>query len=82
MLWSFAQCRQKLTPSVGTQWSLLTSLWYSPHPCKHRMFFINLHIFLYSNNLIQANEDCNCYTFDARKLDEAKVVHRDHVSAV
>ncbi|XP_078163398.1 WD repeat and SOF domain-containing protein 1 [Carex rostrata] len=33
-------------------------------------------------NFTVANEDCNCYTFDARKLDEAKVVHRDHVSAV
>ncbi|KAJ3687894.1 hypothetical protein LUZ61_017058 [Rhynchospora tenuis] len=33
-------------------------------------------------NFTAANEDCNCYTFDARKLDEAKVVHRDHVSAV
>ncbi|KAJ4804712.1 DDB1-and CUL4-associated factor 13 [Rhynchospora pubera] len=33
-------------------------------------------------NFTAANEDCNCYTFDARKLDEAKVVHKDHVSAV
>ncbi|KAG5553520.1 hypothetical protein RHGRI_011408 [Rhododendron griersonianum] len=29
-----------------------------------------------------ANEDCNCYSYDARKLDEAKCVHKDHVSAV
>ncbi|KAH7650992.1 Sof1-like rRNA processing protein (contains WD40 repeats) protein [Dioscorea alata] len=29
-----------------------------------------------------ANEDCNCYSYDARKLDEAKCVHQDHVSAV
>ncbi|XP_073117909.1 uncharacterized protein [Elaeis guineensis] len=33
-------------------------------------------------NFTAANEDCNCYSYDARKLDEAKVVHRDHVSAV
>ncbi|KAG5553527.1 hypothetical protein RHGRI_011410 [Rhododendron griersonianum] len=29
-----------------------------------------------------ANEDCSCYSYDARKLDEAKCVHKDHVSAV
>ncbi|KAJ0978082.1 hypothetical protein J5N97_013556 [Dioscorea zingiberensis] len=33
-------------------------------------------------NFTAANEDCNCYTYDARKLDEAKCVHQDHVSAV
>ncbi|XP_008800979.1 DDB1- and CUL4-associated factor 13 [Phoenix dactylifera] len=33
-------------------------------------------------NFTAANEDCNCYSYDARKLNEAKVVHRDHVSAV
>ena len=32
--------------------------------------------------MMQANEDCNCYSFDARKLSEAKCVHQDHVSAV
>lgn len=32
--------------------------------------------------VMQANEDCNCYSYDARKLDEAKCVHQDHVSAV
>jgi hypothetical protein len=31
---------------------------------------------------MQANEDCNCYSYDARKLDEARMVHKDHVSAV
>ncbi|EXB86492.1 DDB1- and CUL4-associated factor 13 [Morus notabilis] len=37
----------------------------------------------YHGSLInQANEDCNCYSYDARKLDEAKCVHKDHVSAV
>ncbi|KAK1405309.1 hypothetical protein POM88_004914 [Heracleum sosnowskyi] len=29
-----------------------------------------------------ANEDCNCYSYDTRKLDEAKCVRKDHVSAV
>ncbi|XP_039115534.1 DDB1- and CUL4-associated factor 13 [Dioscorea cayenensis subsp. rotundata] len=33
-------------------------------------------------NFTAANEDCNCYSYDARKLDEAKCVHQDHVSAV
>ncbi|TYK21623.1 DDB1- and CUL4-associated factor 13 [Cucumis melo var. makuwa] len=33
-------------------------------------------------NFTAANEDCNCYSYDSRKLDEAKCVHRDHVSAV
>jgi hypothetical protein len=32
--------------------------------------------------MLQANEDCNCYSYDARKLEEAKCVHKDHVSAV
>ncbi|XP_042441883.1 DDB1- and CUL4-associated factor 13 [Zingiber officinale] len=33
-------------------------------------------------NFTAANEDCNCYTYDGRKLNEAKLVHKDHVSAV
>ncbi|KAG5545239.1 hypothetical protein RHGRI_017639 [Rhododendron griersonianum] len=33
-------------------------------------------------NFTAANEDCSCYSYDARKLDEAKCVHKDHVSAV
>ncbi|KAG5553530.1 hypothetical protein RHGRI_011410 [Rhododendron griersonianum] len=32
--------------------------------------------------IMRANEDCSCYSYDARKLDEAKCVHKDHVSAV
>lgn len=32
--------------------------------------------------MLKANEDTNCYSYDARKLDEAKCVHGDHVSAV
>ncbi|KAL8468765.1 hypothetical protein ACS0TY_031823 [Phlomoides rotata] len=33
-------------------------------------------------NFTAANEDCNCYSYDVRKLDEARCVHKDHVSAV
>ncbi|GLT27509.1 hypothetical protein SLA2020_025000 [Shorea laevis] len=33
-------------------------------------------------NFTAANEDGNCYSYDTRKLDEAKCVHRGHVSAV
>ncbi|XP_074280839.1 uncharacterized protein LOC141605829 [Silene latifolia] len=33
-------------------------------------------------NFTAANEDWNCYSFDSRKLSEAKCVHQDHVSAV
>ncbi|KAI3925878.1 hypothetical protein MKX01_014518, partial [Papaver californicum] len=33
-------------------------------------------------NFTAANEDCNCYSYDARKLEESKNVHKDHVSAV
>ncbi|XP_027341364.1 DDB1- and CUL4-associated factor 13 [Abrus precatorius] len=33
-------------------------------------------------NFTAANEDGNCYSYDSRKLDEAKCVHKDHVSAV
>lgn len=33
-------------------------------------------------NFTAANEDCYCYSYDVRKLTEAKCVHQDHVSAV
>lgn len=33
-------------------------------------------------NFTAANEDGNCYSYDARKLSEARCVHQDHVSAV
>ncbi|XP_021722208.1 DDB1- and CUL4-associated factor 13-like [Chenopodium quinoa] len=33
-------------------------------------------------NFTAANEDCNCYSYDLRKLDGAMCVHQDHVSAV
>lgn len=44
-------------------------------------FKTNLPSAIYMDNG-QANEDCSCYSYDARKLDEAKCVHKDHVSAV
>lgn len=42
------------------------------------MSYANTYMFL----VLKANEDCNCYSYDLRRLDEAKCVHRDHVSAV
>eukprot|EP01129_Flabellula_baltica_P001129 TRINITY_DN11041_c0_g1_i1.p1 TRINITY_DN11041_c0_g1~~TRINITY_DN11041_c0_g1_i1.p1 ORF type:complete len:461 (+),score=89.07 TRINITY_DN11041_c0_g1_i1:35-1384(+) len=33
-------------------------------------------------NFTTANEDHNCYTFDMRKLNIARKIHEDHVSAV
>ena len=33
-------------------------------------------------NFTVANEDCNLYTFDMRRLDSARNIHRDHVGAV
>eukprot|EP00271_Cylindrocystis_brebissonii_P022184 TRINITY_DN8393_c0_g1_i1.p1 TRINITY_DN8393_c0_g1~~TRINITY_DN8393_c0_g1_i1.p1 ORF type:complete len:454 (-),score=75.93 TRINITY_DN8393_c0_g1_i1:1958-3319(-) len=33
-------------------------------------------------NFTAANEDCNCYSYDMRKLKLATCVHKDHVSAV
>lgn len=33
-------------------------------------------------NLVIGNDNGNCYTFDIRKLDHAKMVHKDHVSAI
>ncbi|KAJ0816596.1 putative transcription factor WD40-like family [Helianthus annuus] len=33
-------------------------------------------------NFTTANENCNCFSYDARKLVEAKCVHEDHVPAV
>ncbi|KAL6535813.1 hypothetical protein OROHE_012657 [Orobanche hederae] len=33
-------------------------------------------------NFTAANEDSNCYSYDARKLRESRCVHKDHVSAV
>ena len=33
-------------------------------------------------NLVVGNENSHCYTFDLRKPDQAKMIHKDHVSAV
>jgi DDB1- and CUL4-associated factor 13 len=33
-------------------------------------------------NFVLANEDNNLYTFDMRNLNKAKMIHKDHVSAV
>ena len=33
-------------------------------------------------NFVVGNENGNCYTFDMRKLSEAKMVHKDHVQAI
>lgn len=33
-------------------------------------------------NFVIGNENSNCYTFDMRKLDSAKLIHKDHISAV
>ncbi|KAG0500231.1 hypothetical protein HPP92_000303 [Vanilla planifolia] len=33
-------------------------------------------------NFTAANEDTKCYSYDARKMNEARCVHADHVSAV
>lgn len=33
-------------------------------------------------NFVVGNENGKCYTFDMRKTAEAKMIHKDHVSAV
>lgn len=33
-------------------------------------------------NFTIGNEDSNCYTFDMRKLDKIKMIHKDHILAV
>mmetsp|Transcript_24553 Transcript_24553/g.17270 ORF Transcript_24553/g.17270 Transcript_24553/m.17270 type:complete len:194 (+) Transcript_24553:741-1322(+) len=33
-------------------------------------------------NIVIGNENSNCYTFDMRKLEEPKMIHKDHLSAV
>lgn len=33
-------------------------------------------------NFTCANEDCNCYSYDMRKLHSSLCIHKDHVSAV
>ncbi|KAL4585427.1 hypothetical protein LXL04_010048 [Taraxacum kok-saghyz] len=52
--------------------------------CGHRRITIyNLRTSSPSRKLImRAIDDFNCYSFEARKLEEAKCVHKDHVYAV
>lgn len=33
-------------------------------------------------NFTVGNDDSNCYSFDMRKMDKAKVIHKDHIAAV
>ena len=33
-------------------------------------------------NFVVGNENSKCYTFDMRKPDHAKLIHKDHVSAI
>jgi len=33
-------------------------------------------------NFTVGNDDTNCYTFDMRKLDIVKMIHKDHIGAV
>ena len=33
-------------------------------------------------NFVVGNENGNCYTFDLRKPEKAKMIHKDHVSAI
>lgn len=33
-------------------------------------------------NFTVGNDDSNCYSFDMRKLDVVRKIHKDHVGAV
>lgn len=33
-------------------------------------------------NIVIGNENANCYTFDMRRLEEPKMIHKDHMSAI
>lgn len=33
-------------------------------------------------NIVIGNENSNCYTFDMRKLDQPKMIHKDHMQAI
>jgi len=33
-------------------------------------------------NLTVENDDSNCYTFDMRRLDINKMIHKDHVGTM
>jgi WD repeat and SOF domain-containing protein 1 len=53
--------------------------------CGGKFFFVIdvcSSLCLFVSDKQQGNEDTNVYTFDMRRLDAAKMVHKDHVSAV
>lgn len=33
-------------------------------------------------NITLGNDDSNCYTFDIRKMEQAKMIYKDHIQAV
>lgn len=33
-------------------------------------------------NFTIGNDDSNCYTFDMRKMEKAKTIHKDHISSI
>lgn len=33
-------------------------------------------------NFVVGNENSHCYTFDMRKFEQAKMIHKDHVNAI
>lgn len=33
-------------------------------------------------NFTVGNDDSNCYSFDLRRMDKAKIIHKDHIGAV
>ena len=33
-------------------------------------------------NFTVGNDDSNCYSFDMRKMDKAKIIHKDHIGAI
>lgn len=33
-------------------------------------------------NFVVGNDDSNCYSFDMRKLDKARTIHKGHIGAV
>lgn len=33
-------------------------------------------------NVTIGNDDSNCYTFDVRKFEQPRLIHKDHISAV
>lgn len=49
---------------------------------NYSIFISTLGVVALHSMMLQANEDSNCYSYDARKLDEARMVYKDHVSAV